>query len=333
MRKIAETFCVFLFTLLLFSVLSFTALATEKLYRIQGKIISNLTEKEISNIPVVLLRFDTTITDGPPITPIQRSETNEKGEYIFQDIKKEENIEYLIGALIQGNRISSNRIQLKDNLKETLNLEYFGIPSLEKEIRYNLEKINYLGNLFVFNLLKNKIRITEVIYLQNESETFISSQKNPLKRKLPKLQKNFQTFEIKDEKLTATLENNFAVLTYTVPSGESNLYFEYDISMPQKTLSYTQPFLKKNNSVSILYDPRYLEVEVVGQNTTKNQDGKYLLKRIELKDANTEVLNFIVKTKFANRSFFYFIVAGFFCLSVIGMVFFLYSKKHSRPLH
>ena len=125
MRKIAETFCVFLFTLLLFSVLSFTALATEKLYRIQGKIISNLTEKEISNIPVVLLRFDTTITDGPPITPIQRSETNEKGEYIFQDIKKEENIEYLIGALIQGNRISSNRIQLKEQSTRNVKFRIF----------------------------------------------------------------------------------------------------------------------------------------------------------------------------------------------------------------
>ena len=107
-----------------------------------------------------------------------------------------------------------------------MNLEYFGIPSLEKEIRYNLKKINYLGNLFVFNLLKNKIRITEVIYLQNESEGFISSQKNPLKIKLPELQENFQTFEIKNEKLNVTLEENFAALTYTVPSGESNLYFE-----------------------------------------------------------------------------------------------------------
>ena len=204
MRKIAETFCIFLFAALLFSTLNFTAFATEKLYRIQGKILSNLTAKEISDIPVVLLRFDPTITDGPPLIPIQRSETNERGEYSFKKIKKKEGVEYLIGALIQGNRISSNRIQLKDNLQETLNLEYFGIPSLEKNIRYNLEKINYLGNLFVFNLLKNKIRITEVIYLQNASETFISSQKNPLKRKLPKL-KNFQTFEIK-ENLFANFE-------------------------------------------------------------------------------------------------------------------------------
>ena len=151
--------------------------------------------------------------------------------------------------MIQGQRVSSKRIQLKNNLQEILNIEYFGTPSLAKEIRYNLKKINYLGNLFVFNLLKNKIRITEVIYLQNESETFISSQKNPLKRKLPKLQKNFQTFEIKDEKLTATLENNFAVLTYTVPSGESNLYFEYDISKP--TFITTQE-IKKNNLSELL---------------------------------------------------------------------------------
>ena len=39
MRKIAETFCIFLFAALLFSTLNFTAFATEKLYRIQGKIL------------------------------------------------------------------------------------------------------------------------------------------------------------------------------------------------------------------------------------------------------------------------------------------------------
>ena len=329
MRKIASKICIFLLGVVLVSAFFpiSSSFAEEELYTIQGKIVSSLSGKEITNIPIVLLRFDANIQDAPPVTPIQRSQSNEKGEYIFKGIKKEENIEYLIGALIQGQRVSSKRIQLKNNLQEILNIEYFGTPSLAKEIRYNLKKINYLGNLFVFNLLKNKIRITEVIYLQNESETFISSQKNPLKRKLPKLQKNFQTFEIKDEKLTATLENNFAVLTYTVPSGESNLYFEYDISMPQKTLSYTQPFLKKNNSVSILYDPRYLEVEVVGQNTTKNQDGKYLLKSIELKNTNTEGLNLIVKTKFANRSIFYFIIAGFFCLGLISLVIFFLRNR------
>ena len=317
MRKIVRKVCVFLFGLFLVSTLvpTSSSLAEEELYIIQGKIISNLSKKELTNIPVVLLKFDASIQDAPPIIPIQKSQTNEKGEYYFAGVKKEAEIEYLIGALIQGNRISSNRIQLKENQQEILNLEYFGIPSLEKEIRYNLKKINYLGNLFVFNLLKNKIRITEVIYLQNESEGFISSQKNPLKIKLPELQENFQTFEIKNEKLNVTLEENFAALTYTVPSGESNLYFEYDLPMNKDSLNYTQPFLKKNNSVSILYDPRYLEVEVIGQKTTPNQDGKYLLKSIDLKDTNTESLNLIVKTKFANRYFFYFIVAGFFCLS------------------
>ena len=88
--------------------------------------------------------------------------------------------------------------------------------------------------------------------------------------------------------------------------------------MNKDSLNYTQPFLKKNNSVSILYDPRYLEVEVIGQKTTPNQDGKYLLKSIDLKDTNTESLNLIVKTKFANRYFFYFIVAGFFCFFVFS---------------
>ena len=80
---------------------------------------------------------------------------------------------------------------------------------------------------------------------------------------MPKLQKNFQTFEIKDEKLTATLENNFAVLTYTVPSGESNLYFEYDISMPKKTLSYTQPhrFLRKN--ITRLINPKQKKPAII----------------------------------------------------------------------
>ncbi len=329
MREIAKTVYIFLFTVVLFSALNFSALATEKLYTIQGKIISNLTEKEISDIPIVLLRFDTTVTETSPITPIQRTQSNRKGEYSFKMIKKEKDVEYLIGALIQGNRIASNRIQLKKNLQEILNIEYFGVSNFKKETRYNLKDINYLGNLFVFNPIKNKIRITEVIYLQNKSTFFVSSQKNPLKRKLPRLQENFQTFAIKDEELTATLENNLAELNYTVPSGESNLYFEYDIPMNKNSLNYIQPFLKKNNSVSILYDPRYLEIEVVGQNTTQNQDGKYLLKSIEIKDTNTEGLNFIVKTKFANRSFFYFIVVGFFCLSVISVVFFLYRKRHS----
>ena len=282
MRKIASKICIFLLGVVLVSAFFpiSSSFAEEELYTIQGKIVSSLSGKEITNIPIVLLRFDANIQDAPPVTPIQRSQSNEKGEYIFKGIKKEENIEYLIGALIQGQRVSSKRIQLKNNLQEILNIEYFGTPSLAKEIRYNLKKINYLGNLFVFNLLKNKIRITEVIYLQNESETFISSQKNPLKRKLPKLQKNFQTFEIKDEKLTATLENNFAVLT-----------------------------------------------EVVGQNTTKNQDGKYLLKSIELKNTNTEGLNLIVKTKFANRSIFYFIIAGFFCLGLISLVIFFLRNR------
>ena len=157
MRKIASKICIFLLGVVLVSAFFpiSSSFAEEELYTIQGKIVSSLSGKEITNIPIVLLRFDANIQDAPPVTPIQRSQSNEKGEYIFKGIKKEENIEYLIGALIQGQRVSSKRIQLKNNLQEILNIEYFGTPSLAKEIRYNLKKINYLGNLFVFNLLKN----------------------------------------------------------------------------------------------------------------------------------------------------------------------------------
>ena len=92
-----------------------------------------------------MLKFDASIQDAPPMIPIQKSQTNEKGEYYFAGVKKEAEIEYLIGALIQGNRISSNRIQLKENQQEILNLEYFGIPSLEKRSATTLKKSTTLA--------------------------------------------------------------------------------------------------------------------------------------------------------------------------------------------
>ena len=123
----------FFFSLILVSALTSNSFASEKFYTIQGKIISNLSEKELTNIPVVLLKFDASIQDAPPMIPIQKSQTNEKGEYYFAGVKKEAEIEYLIGALIQGNRISSNRIQLKENQQEILNLDC--LYSLEDHIQ------------------------------------------------------------------------------------------------------------------------------------------------------------------------------------------------------
>ena len=300
---------------------------SEELYTIQGKIVSNLNKDKLAKIPVVLLRFDTSITQGIPMAPIQRSETNSNGEYIFKNITKEPSVEYLIGALINGQRIASARIKLKDNLTEILNIEFKNLSQQITNVSFDLNKITYQNTLLVFNLLKDAIRITTIINLLNTSQSDISSKENPLKIKLPSNYSNFQTFEIDSEKLTAEIKENEVLLNYQVKLGKSALYFEYDLKLEKNSLTYDLPIFEQGNGLNLLYDPRYLDIVTLGQTIEKSEHGKYTLGNVPIVANEIETLTFIVKKKLHNRNILYILGTIFFILMLCSMTIFLLRKK------
>lgn len=300
-------------------------------YTIKGKINSNLNEQELTNIPIVLLRFDPSITNSPPMSPIKRSQTNNKGEYIFDNIKAEDGIEYLIGALIQNNRISSKRIKLKNNLVEILNINFegkqnFDLNSSSQELKFDLTKITYTNNLLIFNLLEKTIRITEVIMIQNSNSSTVSSKNNPLKKELPEKFQNFQIFEVDNEKLSASIEDNFIFLIYQVPPGKSSIYFEYDLPI-KKMLSYQHPLLDESQELSILYDPRYLEITAKKQLINLKQHGRYTIASLNLSDIEITNIDLKINKKIENKELFYIIIAIFLVMLVTSLIIFRFRMK------
>ena len=295
-------------------------------YTIKGKIISTLPIEQLQDIPVVLLRLNKEAS--PPMLPIQRSKTNERGEYTFKNIIPEASTEYLIGALIGKERIASKPIKLGARAVQVLNIEFSGgqNDNFDGKVSLDLSAIIYTNRLLIFHLLENFIRITEIIQIQNNKDVFISSQEQPLKITLPKNYQNFASFQVKDELLTSEVKDGDVFLTFQVPPAKSSLYFEYDL--PFKTeLTYTHPTMIENIPLNILFDQRYLEVVVLGEFLEFNQHGRYTIGAFTKPPLRELQIN--IHNKILPRRLFYIFGAVFFALTTLSLVIFkiLLSKK------
>ena len=82
--------------------------------------LTDATGKALAEIPVALLRFDPSVTSGPPMSPIGRTSTDQEGNYSFKDIEPEEGISYIVGILVNGNRLSSERFDFTEENPKTV---------------------------------------------------------------------------------------------------------------------------------------------------------------------------------------------------------------------
>lgn len=299
-------------------------LVAQENYQIKGKILSDLPKENLKDIPVVLLKFQPEST--PPMFPVARSQTNQQGEYLFENIDAQEKDLYLIGALILGNRISSEPIKLGNQKLQTINIEFFESKNQEN-ISLDLNAIQYTNRLLIFHLLEGLIRITEIIQLQNTSNKIVSSKEEPLHIALPKNYQNFTSFQVKEEILTNELQEGVALLTFQVPPDRSELYFEYDLPFT-KEYTYLHPsFSQGIIPVNILFDERYLKITAIGKFLEFDKHGRYTIAKIS--QPTNEGININIRSKILNQEIFWFF-GGIFTLLVSCSLLVFSWKWHKK---
>ena len=315
------TAIIFTYFILLYS------LFAQNTYSIKGKILSDLPIKQLQAIPVVLLKFQPEST--PPMFPVTRSKTNEKGEYLFENIKATQKEQYLIGALILGNRISSEVVTLNNQKIQTINMEFFN-PENNKNISFDLNAIEYTNRLLIFHLVKNFIRITEIIQLQNNSNQIISSQKQPLHIVLPEKYQNFASFKIKEENLTSIVQENKALLTFEVPPAQSDLYFEYDLPFDKEYTYFHPPFSGGTIPLSILFDKRYLEITTLGNFLEFDQHERYTIGSFVINPQEKIQIN--IRSKITSKKLFWYLGSIFALLIICSLLVFSW-RWHKQSTH
>ena len=295
-------------------------LFAQKTYIIQGKIISSLEKEKLNNIPIVLLKQNPNI--NPPLFPIARATTDEQGGYFFENIENEEGSKYLIGALIQGNRIASKAITLGKTPVQILNIEFL---AEKKKITLDTSLIEYTNRVLVFHLLKDKIRITEIIQIQNHSDQTIYSQDQPLKLLLPADYQNFSSFQIKEEILKVQIKEDYALLFFQVPPNKSELYVEYDLPFLGQ-LTYTHPsFSQENTPLNLVFDQRYLSVVALGEFLNFDLHGKYTIASFPQPPQKPVVLS--IRSKILPQKKFWILAYIFAAVALLSILIFQYKKN------
>ena len=300
---------IFLFSLLLFS----NPLIAQ--YTIKGKIITT-DNVDVSSLPVVLLQFNQ--EQQPPMFPIQRSQTNSRGEYSFFNIQPIKNSLYLIGTLINGQRLSSEMIQLKDKTIETLNINL-------DVVSYDIEMLIFERKAIVFSDSSEGVIVTEILEITNPTKKTITNSNNPTQINIPSEAIDIQMFS--EQAVLQRVGKSF-LLEYRVPSGKQKIIYEYFIPFQNRKYSYNYTsslfFLKLQlfypvDELYIVFPERIVPLE---QQVFSNRT--YNIASIQLK--KEEMLEFIVEKTRIPRSYL-FILSGFFsvlCLVSLGV--FLYRK-------
>ena len=312
MLKVVSTVFFFCFAFVVFSQIN---------YKIQGKIISSLEKERLSGIPVVLLKQNPNA--NPPLFPIARSITDAEGNYSFTGIEKEEGASYLIGALIEENRISSNAITLGKEPVQILNIEFF--PEVKRKISFDTSLIEYTNRLLLFNALKDKVRIAEIIQIQNNSNEAVNSQNQPLKLPLPKNYEKFSAFQLKEEILNAEAKEDYALLFFEVPPQKSELYVEYELPF-YKELTYTHPpFSKPNTPLSLIFDERYLSIVALGKFLNFDKHGKYTI--ASFSKTQQEPITFSIRSKILYQNQIWIFAYIFTAVAILSIIIFWYKNK------
>ena len=173
--------------------------------------------------PLMLLQFDPQAGEGtPPMSPLIRGEADGEGEHEFVDVQPRAGVSYLVGAFVDGRRVSTPMKPYRGEKRMNFVLE---MPSFATDF----SKLLFLKSFLVFTPLNEGVRVTEITQVANPGrETLFSSGDAPSKP-LPKEALNARYFVDELETEVPVFEGGRFFLREIFPPGEKSLFIEYDL--------------------------------------------------------------------------------------------------------
>ena len=283
-------------------------------YTIQGKIIAD-ENIDVSGAPVVLLKYQfSKVQDSIPMFPIQKSQTNYLGEYIFHNIIADSESLYLIGTRINGERLSSEMIPLKGERILQLDIH---LP----QAFYIADQLSLKNHALVINSLESGIVVTEILTIENLTEENISSSKYSLEVNLPEQAEDFKYIPDKQKFVLANLNENTINFQFNLPPGKHQIFYEYSFFFRKNIFSWNYYFPENVNKSRVFYaQDLALKIENLLSTREEHKFGNRMFFSTVVPIAENRQLEFtITKTKLSLT--IQYIILGltvvFFLLTVI----------------
>ena len=243
-------FRVFLIFVLLLT--SFVLSAQDK-HQVRGKIVAS--DQDVNNVPLALLRFDPSITDGPPMSPIMRVDSSSDGSYVFEGFEVEKGIFYLVGILFQGERKSSKRFNFDETNDVVINFNFESVSNDSSQIIFVKQIL-----IFQYQLENHSLRVTDFLVYHNMSGSTVNLADNPLLYQLPERATNFQEYSLSDRPGIFSAQDGQVSMGVYSDKISGQLVFEYDLPIDSIPMEVTFPLMNGVSDLETLHRPEELNL-------------------------------------------------------------------------
>ena len=214
-------------------------------YRIKGRVFSQ-SDTSLANIRIVLLKLNLSNKEDPSVTPIMKTKTDKNGNYFFGNIPHNPLVFYKVSATFKNRPVSSLPVRFGSE-KRVLEV-VLELP----QITVGLEQLLVNKNILILEALEGGVNITEVMVVNNPTQSTLDGSNNPIVRKLPDGATNFRNFSGNQESFDIQETNGNVQIRLTVPPGVHQLIFNYSLSTFGSSMDFTYYPPKEVKSLELL---------------------------------------------------------------------------------
>lgn len=233
-----KTLFLFLFLLPLLAGYAFA----QQLQTIQGRVLSP-DNQGVESARVFLLQVNP--TESSDLTPITRTLSDQQGHYQFELTEPTAGKYYRVATKVDGQITSSDLVHFGTG-QSTIELD-LELPSIE----YGLKKLKISKNILAIDPLGDSLMVTDIIYVENNTEGIVDAKSEPLIRELPKQAINFQVVDFPPGSAVFLKE------------GKVHYYLKLGKGFHQILISYYLPFDQEKIHFKTQLLPSIRELEMI----------------------------------------------------------------------
>jgi hypothetical protein len=226
--------------------------AADTEFVIRGRVLDEMGTA-VSGAAVVLLRIR--MSDGPTIEPVEETVSAADGSFRLTVPSPVEGLHFRVESTINGRTAGTNPFRFTPGQTDIwLEIGFERVLS-------GAEHLNYVMNILVFDRLEGAVRVTEIINLENPTDSGVDVREKPLRKRIPTDAVNFQYFRQDDDIEAATVPGEVRFRTL-IPPGRYQLFFSYDLPAAGSTINFDHQLPSAVKTLEVLHTDQRLSVRL-----------------------------------------------------------------------